>query len=559
MPVVTASIEKTIRDLLEIGPRAPGSWPELAAAEYVAGRLQALGYDAALERFASASHQAASSRLTVDGVAESYPSLPTQFASAGDVTGEVVFLGRASAPRVDPGAVSGRIGLFFAGDSHAVAIPYLVGLQERGLRGLVVISAQMDGIETKAVRYPELSLPVAAVSWRTGNALLRRQGARARLVVTAVEAPRQGESQNVVAALPGSGEAVLVVSAHHDSAAFAPGALDNASGTAVLLEVARILAGRRFPATVLFVSTGSEENGGNDGCGAGAKDFYARRPDVAARMVAHVEIDDVGNLAGIPRLTYAGNRAFRETAFSAPIREAFRLDLSTAAGCDHGVALGLGLPYIFVCDAGLTPRPCYHTPDDRAEFLDTARCAWHVPHVVGMIERLAAAAPFYPYLRHDDRLIRPFRFADAKGIAAVTEAAFGPYCMARLQEEYFGMALAGKPWHVHKAGSVLAGFRARPLDVVVCEIGDRVVGYASAGYDEAAGIAQIGNNAVHPDFQGRGIGSALQREIARRMDAEGYRRFTVVTMTHDLPAQHVYEKLGYEKVGGSVVYLKKRG
>ncbi|MCP3966642.1 MAG: Zn-dependent exopeptidase M28 [Lentisphaerae bacterium] len=59
----------------------------------------------------------------------------------------------------------------------------------------------------------------------------------------------------------------MAVTAHHDSAAYAPGALDNGGGVSMLTELARSFAGKKFPATIYFVATGSEENGGNDFCG----------------------------------------------------------------------------------------------------------------------------------------------------------------------------------------------------------------------------------------------------------------------------------------------------
>lgn len=78
---------------------------------------------------------------------------------------------------------------------------------------------------------------------------------------------------NVLAILPGSmPEAVTrhyLVMAHYDSRATdamdatsdAPGANDNASGTAVVLELARALAGVPLDATVVFVATSGEEQG----------------------------------------------------------------------------------------------------------------------------------------------------------------------------------------------------------------------------------------------------------------------------------------------------------
>lgn len=71
------------------------------------------------------------------------------------------------------------------------------------------------------------------------------------------------ETANIVAVLPGTThpELVYVLGSHYDSRAEGPGADDNASGTAVLLETARVLAGNPLPATVVFVAFAAEESG----------------------------------------------------------------------------------------------------------------------------------------------------------------------------------------------------------------------------------------------------------------------------------------------------------
>ena len=553
-------IEATLARLIEIGPRAPGSWAELKAAEFIHGKLCEFGYDARIERFVAGSHNAEVSLLELEGSTEEFPSLPTQFAAAGDVTGELLYLGNSTAPLVGMDALSGKIGLLFPSGPHSNLIPFVLELEKAGLAGLVVISSQMDNLETKLVRYPEVTrLPIAVVSWRTGNRLVRLEGQTARLRITQCATPRGGESQNVVAELPGTGAARLIVSAHHDTAAYAPGPLDNGGGTAMLLELAKRLAGKQFPATITFVSSGSEENGGDDCCGAGAKAFYASRMDWIEQIVAHVEVDDIGNLVGVPGMVYGGPKGFTDAAFNAAIRASFGLKTSHSPSCDHGIAVKNGLPFVFVCDAGAVPRPCYHSPEDTLDFMSIAKCAWHMPFILGMVERLAASRPFLPYVRDGERLIRPARYADHDAIADITKAAFGPVCMAKLREDHFGEEIGGAPWHVHKSAGVLGGIRSRPYDAIVCEIARTVVGYATLGLNRGTGIAEIGNNAVHPDWQGRGIGSAMQREVARRMDAEGFTRFAVSTLTNDLPAQHVYEKLGYKQIVGTVHYLRENG
>jgi hypothetical protein len=76
----------------------------------------------------------------------------------------------------------------------------------------------------------------------------------------------------------------VVVLAHYDTVAGSPGADDNASGVAVLLEVARVLAQFRFERTVHFIGVSLEENEyDSDPCsgtrGSRALAAYAREND----------------------------------------------------------------------------------------------------------------------------------------------------------------------------------------------------------------------------------------------------------------------------------------
>jgi hypothetical protein len=66
---------------------------------------------------------------------------------------------------------------------------------------------------------------------------------------------------NLEVELPGADRAdeIVVVGAHYDSVVGSPGANDNASGTAALLEIARRFAGRRPSRTIRFVAFVNEE------------------------------------------------------------------------------------------------------------------------------------------------------------------------------------------------------------------------------------------------------------------------------------------------------------
>jgi Zn-dependent M28 family amino/carboxypeptidase len=84
---------------------------------------------------------------------------------------------------------------------------------------------------------------------------------------------RPTEIVNVVATLPGSqpqsAERIYVVSGHYDSRATdvmdatgnAPGANDDASGTAAVIEMACVMARYQFDATLVFMTVAAEEQG----------------------------------------------------------------------------------------------------------------------------------------------------------------------------------------------------------------------------------------------------------------------------------------------------------
>jgi hypothetical protein len=104
---------------------------------------------------------------------------------------------------------------------------------------------------------------------------------------------QQAEITNIVATLPGTDPAgrTLVVSGHYDSratnpldaAGAAPGADDDASGTAAVLELARVMSKYRFPTTIVFLAVAGEEQG-LFGSAHWAKAARDRQADIEAML-----------------------------------------------------------------------------------------------------------------------------------------------------------------------------------------------------------------------------------------------------------------------------------
>jgi hypothetical protein len=100
-----------------------------------------------------------------------------------------------------------------------------------------------------------------------------------------------GRTANVVATLRGTvnPELVYVVSSHYDSVVAGPGADDDTSGTAALLEAARVLAGHPMPATIVFASFTGEEAGL-----LGSREFVRRAIADKLRVVGALNNDMIG-------------------------------------------------------------------------------------------------------------------------------------------------------------------------------------------------------------------------------------------------------------------------
>lgn len=107
--------------------------------------------------------------------------------------------------------------------------------------------------------------------------------------------------KNVVATLKGSDpgdDRKIVVSAHFDSRAaldndstsFAPGANDDGSGVAAILEMIRIMSATEFPCTIVFMAVSGEEHGLY-----GAKHMAEKAKQEKWNIIAMLNNDMIGN------------------------------------------------------------------------------------------------------------------------------------------------------------------------------------------------------------------------------------------------------------------------
>jgi Zn-dependent M28 family amino/carboxypeptidase len=171
-------------------------------------------------------------------------------------------------------------------------------------------------------------------------------------------------SRNVIAYKPDGMSDRFVIGAHMDSVRGSPGANDNASGVAVMLEVARLIANNHRAKFIKFVAFGSEEYGGNGVHHVGSATYVARRTDRSRRRIpGMISVDMVAD--GRPLLVGTagiGPDVVAKTLFRKIKATGIDVAYRTLCDCsDNGPFERAGIPGAFMW-SGLEPN--YHDPSD---------------------------------------------------------------------------------------------------------------------------------------------------------------------------------------------------
>jgi len=181
----------------------------------------------------------------------------------------------------------------------------------------------------------------------------------------------EGTLVNVIGMIPGTGTETVVIGTHRDhfgrpGGILFPGADDNASGTAVILEVARALTtiDLRPSRTILFISFSGEER---DLLGSR---FYTSHPIVplhSTKAMINIDHAGVGNGRLTVGMTGLEKEPLLEAGKTAGVQE--KLDLyGFFPGGDHVPFKEAGVPTVTVVSGGVHPH--FHRPTDTADTID---------------------------------------------------------------------------------------------------------------------------------------------------------------------------------------------
>ncbi len=227
---------------------------------------------------------------------------------------------------------------------------------------------------------------------------------------------RGATATNVAATLAGTTDEIVVVGAHYDTVPGSPGADDNTSGLAALLELARSFSKEKPRRTLRFVAFANEEPpyfwSEKMGSLVYARACAARHDDVVAMLsletIAYYSDAKGSQRYPFPMSFFYGDRGdfigfVGNTSSRALTREVVRTFRERAAFPSEGAALPawlpgvgysdqwsfwkVGYPAVMVTDTAMFRNPNYHTSRDTPATLDYARFA----RVVGGLREVVAS------------------------------------------------------------------------------------------------------------------------------------------------------------------------
>ena len=361
-----------------IGKRVAGTEGGQRGVAYVQAQFEALGLQTQRQAFPVRGFEEKALKLAL--TAPEARDLEVQaliYTISGSVTAPVVAVPNLGRPEdyrnLD---VRGKIALvqrgqFFLRDKVKNAA-------DQGAAGVIIYNSEAQGFT--GTLQERSAIPAVAVSGATGQTmlgLLKQGQVTARLEVEADITERQ--AWNVIATRPGNDQ-VLIFGGHLDGVPAGPAANDNASGTAVVLELARVLARSNRPETLVFIGFDAEEEGL-----IGSRAYVDSLSAAQRRQVrAMFNFDMLGAtdnpflLIGSPELTRLAKASADALGIPGQIGEL------ESGGSDHQSFIDAGIPAVFF----FRDDALFHTPQDTPDRVRPEHLAAAGKTALGMLDKL---------------------------------------------------------------------------------------------------------------------------------------------------------------------------
>ena len=364
----------------DFSPRETATGEEKAAADYLLGLFEDIGYEAQLQPFTF--ERLAAERpfltLTLPEVRD-FEALPMRFGAETTATGLLVHVGLAREGDLPETGLSGKIALVHRGE---ITFEEKVRrIQDAGALAAVVYNNVPDLF--RGDLGSQADIPAVSVSEQDGESLLTLM-ASGDVVATVALSFASYASRNVIAEKPGTaGDGrVVVLGAHYDTVPDTQGANDNGSGVTVMMAIAREVAGASFPFTLRFIAFGSEEVGL-----FGSRHYVdTLSPDEVEDIVAMLNFDVPGS-GEIVQVIGSFDLANKALAYAAASGiDVMRGSPLEGAGSDHQPFDSADIPYLFFLADDLSR---INSPADDIEFVKPELMGAAAAVGLGLLDALA--------------------------------------------------------------------------------------------------------------------------------------------------------------------------
>ncbi|OCA86137.1 hypothetical protein A8F94_14275 [Bacillus sp. FJAT-27225] len=357
-----------------IGPRVAGTAKENQTVEYISAQFKQFGYDNVdiqPFQFVTGYKSPTATSFKVDGTSYQVTHFGySQNTPNGGLTGDLVYVGLGSAEEVAGKDLSGKIALVHRGGGIPFATK-MMNAKNAGASGIVIIN-NVAGLPPTNLSATDTNLPTLYMTKTEGDALvssLEQAPLKGTMQIEGAEFIK-ATSHNVVATKKPQAnkdtKQIIMVGAHHDSVAAGTGASDNASGTSIVLELARVLANTPTDTEIRFITFGAEERGL-----LGSYHYTSQlSKDEINRTVAMFNMDMVGskNAGNFAMFTVDGKpNTVTTLGNSAGTRLYEAIQYNQVGRSDHQPFTEAGIPAAVFTYAPLEPE--YHSPGDKIELI----------------------------------------------------------------------------------------------------------------------------------------------------------------------------------------------
>lgn len=278
-------------------PRVAGTEQEDRAVEFIVERFTEFGYKPEVQAFSykkyTSPHTVA---LSIEGFNGKLTPNVLEYSDNGKVSGEIIPVGLGKVDELQKLNLSNKIALIQRGDiSFAEKVTNAI---KNGAVGVILYNNEPGVIGASLGETTDVHIPVVLLTKEEGENLIKHKEKNHRLFGTLSvigATTNQYTSHNVVAVKEATTieetNDIIVIGSHHDSVAEGPGANDDASGSAMTLELARILKNIPSSSEIRFITFGAEE----DGLLGSSHYVQNLSANEKKRIVANFNLDMVGS------------------------------------------------------------------------------------------------------------------------------------------------------------------------------------------------------------------------------------------------------------------------